>query len=335
MSSQLRFGCIGCGGMGTLHVGNSKHVPGMNVVAFADADESKAKKFLEDFGGEYAVGDAKKIINDDSIEAVLIQVGPHLHPELGIAAAKAGKHIFVEKPIAVTLEDADKFVTAVEKAGVKCLVGFCNRLSPMTQRAKKLCPSPHYSFCQCGGGLTSQACHNIDLAIHLFHDAPIASVYASGGSFYGTDGHLPIDSFAAVLRFEDGSTHSQLQHGKAFNPLLRKYHFQLFGDDVCVYLAKRFKEIAYCTGAEDVPHTLAYQGPDQSPGVPMLSDVRGPFGYMGHYDELVDLVNAIQNDTTPSITIQQGREALRVEKAVIESAKTGKVIEMTHWNLPG
>lgn len=335
MGGKMRVGCIGCGGMGRLHVGNSRQIPGLNVVAFADADESKAKKFLEDFGGEYATGDAEKIIRDPSLEGVLIQTGPRSHPKLGIAAARAGKHIFVEKPVAVTLEEADAFVAAVERAGVKCLVGFCNRLSPLVQRAQKLCPSPHYSFCQCAGGLTDQACHNIDLAIHLFHDAPLVSVYASGGSFYGTDDHLPIDSFAAILRFADGSTHCQLQHGTAFNPLLRKYHFQLFGDNVCVYLAKRFKEIAYCTGPEEVPHTLAFQGPDFSTDAPAPQDVRGPFGYMGHFEELVAWQQAVRTNTAPPITIQQGRETLRVEKAILESAATGSVIEMSRWNLPG
>jgi len=59
--NTLRFGCIGCGGMGTFHVLNSKYVPGMEVVAYADVVKGKAEKFLSDFGGEYATEDPDKI----------------------------------------------------------------------------------------------------------------------------------------------------------------------------------------------------------------------------------------------------------------------------------
>ncbi|MBI4530287.1 MAG: hypothetical protein HY709_02095 [Candidatus Latescibacteria bacterium] len=71
----LRFGCIVCGGMGTLHVLNSKHIPGMEVVAYADIKKEKAEQFLHDFGGEYATEDAGAIFSDKSIAGVLIQTG--------------------------------------------------------------------------------------------------------------------------------------------------------------------------------------------------------------------------------------------------------------------
>ena len=334
MSENLRFGCIGCGGMGRLHVRNSQFVPGMTVAAYADLDESRARSFLEEFGGEYATADPQQVIADDSLDGVLIQTGPRFHPDLGIAAARAGKHIFVEKPLAESLDAADALVSAVRENGIKCLVGLCNRLSPMVKRAKQLCPHPHYSFCMCSGGVVAQACHNLDLAVHLFHESPLISMYASGGSFYGTDPSLHADSFAAVLKFEDGSTHNYLQHGRAFNTVLRKYHYQLFGDDACVYLAHRFKEIYYCTGPDRVAHSLAYQGPDFSEDAKPLEDVRGPFGYMGHYEELAALVKSISSDTEVPITVEQGREVLRVEQAILESVATGQVIDMRSWRCP-
>ena len=90
----LRFGCIGCGGMGRLHMSNSKFVPGMQVVAYADLEEAKATEFLDRFGGEYATSDPYRVITDDSLDAVLIQTGPESHPVLGIAAAQAGKQAY-------------------------------------------------------------------------------------------------------------------------------------------------------------------------------------------------------------------------------------------------
>ena len=332
MNKVLRFGCIGCGAMGSLHVRNSKFVPEFQVVAYADVDEAKAKKFLAEYGGEYATDRAEKIIEDRSLDGILLQTGPQWHPKIGMAAAEAGKHIFVEKPMAATLPEADEFVRAVRKNKVKALVGFCNRLAPAVKRAKGLCPNPRYSFCMCAGSIVAQACHNLDLAVHLFHNSKLQTVYASGGRFYNLDAGLPVDSFSAVLRFADGSTHTYLQHGNTVNALLRKYHFQLFGDEVCVYLAKRFKEVHYCTGPDTVAHSLAFDGPDFSPSTtPAMEDSRGPFGYMGHYEELAALAEAIRSDTEPPITLEQGRQVLRIEKAIMESAATGKVIDMANW----
>src|SRR4051812_24936916 len=76
----LRFGVIGCGGMGSLHVMNSKFVPGMQVVAYADVKRENADKFLKDFGGEYATTDIDRLIGDKSLDGVLIQTGEKHHP---------------------------------------------------------------------------------------------------------------------------------------------------------------------------------------------------------------------------------------------------------------
>jgi len=103
----------------------------------------KLKKFLSDFGGEYATEDAGKIFADNSIDGVLIQTGERHHPALGIAAAKAGKHIFMEKPIAVTVEEALELEKAVRKSGVKYIIGLCYRLAPRSKiERKKLLPDP-------------------------------------------------------------------------------------------------------------------------------------------------------------------------------------------------
>ena len=138
----LRFGFIGCGGIGKLHVSNSKFVPGMDVVAFADLDTSRADGFLQEFGGEYSTTMPERLIEDPTLDGVMIATGEKHHPRLCIAAAKAGKHIFVEKPIAITVEEALEVESVVRKTGVKFMIGLCNRLAPAVQRAKKCFPTP-------------------------------------------------------------------------------------------------------------------------------------------------------------------------------------------------
>lgn len=329
----LRFGCIGCGSMGTLHVLNSKYAPGMEVVAYADIEKDRAKKFLREFGGDYATDNAEKIFADERVDAVLIQTGPKSHPALGIAAARAGKHIFMEKPIAVTVEEALELEQEVRRAGVKYLIGLCNRLAPAVKRAKELLPHPWITFGQCADTVTGQACHNLDLMVHLFHEAPLATVYASGGQYYGLDPELPADSFVAVLRFADGSQGCYIQHGKAYNALMSKYSFQLFGKDRCVFLAKRFKECHLSTNLTAPDFSTVFSGPDFSPvdAEAHFKDVRGPHGYMGHHDELVALCDAIRDDTEPPMTVEHGRHVLQVEKAILESVSTGQLIDYPNF----
>lgn len=325
----LRFGCIGCGGMGRLHVQNARHAPGMEVVAHADTVEEKAVAFLDEFGGEYATRDPARIFADQSLDGVLIQTGERAHPSLGIAAAQAGKHIFMEKPVAVTVEEALELERAVREAGVKYLIGLCNRLAPGVKRAKELLPVPWITFGQCTDTVAGQSCHNLDLIVHLFHAAPLASVYASGGHYYGLDSHLPADSFVATLRFEDGSQAGYIQHGKAYNALMGKYSFQLFGKDRCVFLARRFKECYLSTSLAGPDLATLFSGPDFGPAdlKEHYKNVRGPHGYMGHYDELVALCEAIRHDTEPPMTVEDGRHVLQVEKAILESISTGQVID--------
>lgn len=325
----LRFGCVGCGSMGTLHVLNSKYVPGMEVVAYADIRRDRAARFLEDFGGEYATDEPQRLFDDGSLDGVLIQTGERAHPALGIAAARAGKHIFMEKPIAITIEEALELERAVRGTRIKYLIGLCNRLAPAVKRAKELLPHPWITLGQCTDTVSGQACHNLDLIAHMFHESPIVSIYASGGHYYDLDAHLPADSFVATLRFADGSQACYVQHGTAYNAMMKKCSFQLFGKDRCVYLANRFKECHLSTGLTVPDFSWSFTGPDFSPPDSRLhfKDVRGPFGYMGHFDELVALCDAIRNETEPPMTVEHGRHVLQVEKAIFESITTGELVD--------
>jgi predicted dehydrogenase len=320
---DLKFGVIGCGGMATqVHCPNLAAIAGAATVAYCDLDESRAKALLETHGGAYSTAEPAKIFDDPDIDAVLIQTGPRAHPVLVQAAAKAGKHIFVEKPLALELEDALETVRVVVSAGVKFIFGTCNRLAPMVLRAKRMCPNPVYTFCQCSDTVTHQAVHNLDLAVNLFHEAGLARVYASGRQVWGLDPHLSADSFSATLTFADGSTHTYIQHGKAYNPMLKKYHYQLFGESECVYLAKRLKECHLMRSSDTVENSWIFSGADFD---------RGPNGYMGHYDELAELVGCIRDGGNGRMTVQDAAYVLAVEKAILASIEESAVIDFPEF----
>jgi predicted dehydrogenase len=310
----IKFGFIGCGGIANVHASNIKKLEKAEVIAWCDIAKERSEGFLSRFGGKYVTDNAQDIFDDPEIDGVFILTSKsddyaYMHAELGIKAAKAGKHIFIEKPIADTLEEADKLVEAVNKSGVKFQLGFCFEYSPTIERAKKLMPNPAYSVCQCAATLTGQTCHNINLIVHKFHDAPLLSVYASGGKYFDFDKHLPIDSFAAVLKFADGSTSNYVQHG-TMNHKLNKFQFQLFGPEGCVFLGDRFRDVLWYPA-------------NGEPAEPYRDEVM----YMGHFQEVEDFANCIIEGRQPINTAARGRYVLAVEKAIIESAVTGKVVK--------
>ena len=317
-TDKIRFGVIGCGYIGsTFHCPNLKSLPNTEISAYSDICIERAENLLKTHGGKYVTDNYNEILEDKDIDAVLIQVGPRMHPEIVCRAARAGKHIFVEKPIAVELQDALKVVKEVEKSGVKFIYGTHNRLSPMVKMAKSLCPNPLYSYCQCTGSITSQACHNFDLAVNVFHRAQIKNVYATGRQAWNLDPHLCADSFSAVINFCDDSTFTYIQHGKSFNTLLNKFHFQLFGNDRCVYLANRFRE-CHLVDTDQKVQSWIFKGDDMAVG---------KMSYMGHYNILQELVNCILNGGNGSVTIRDAAFTLAVEKAVLESVKTGSIVD--------
>jgi hypothetical protein len=130
-------------------------------------------------------------------------------------------------------------------------------------------------------------------------------------------------------------------HGKAGTPVMGKYSMQLFGRERSVFLAQKFKEVHLSTDGKSVDFSYIFQGPDSTPLNPEkpqahFKDARGPHGYMGHYDELVALRDAIWNDVESPITVEEGRHVLQIEKAILESVETGKLIDfrqyLARWN---
>ena len=329
----VRFGIIGCGRMAQIHARNSRFIAGAELAAYADVDRSRADSFIDQFGGRYACDNANRVIEDPQIDAVIIAIGPQGHAQVGPRAARAGKHIFMEKPIAHDYAAEMRIVSDVRDAGIKFVIGFCNRQAPIVRRAKRLCPDPVITYCQCTQSISADACHRIDLAVHLFHESSLQTVCAVGGQdFPGCEPEHAIDWFAAMLRFENGSVFNYIHHGAAGNPLLNKYHFQLFGrDNTCVYLADKHKAVHLCVN-DEVVHSLVFEGPNSSPRTAEpRCDVRGVHGYMGHMEELELFVRIVRDDLDSPMTAEQGAYVLAIEQAIIESAQTGKVIDMAAY----
>ena len=128
---KLKVGVIGAGRIGKVHAATlAQNVPQAEVLAIADVQLENAQELADKFGIELVSSNYKDILSNPLIEAVVICSPTDTHAQYIIEAAEAGKHIFCEKPVDLTLEAIKRAIAAVEKAGVKLMVGFNRRFDP-------------------------------------------------------------------------------------------------------------------------------------------------------------------------------------------------------------
>ncbi|MCS7263814.1 MAG: Gfo/Idh/MocA family oxidoreductase [Armatimonadetes bacterium] len=132
----MRIGFIGCGGIANLHMNNLSRMEGVELVAFCDVDESRAKEAANRFKGN-AYTDHKAMFDREQLDAVYICIPPHAHTDQEILAAQRGIAIFVEKPIARNLDKALEILEAIRKSGVINCVGYHFRYFDGTDLAKE------------------------------------------------------------------------------------------------------------------------------------------------------------------------------------------------------
>ena len=173
-------------------------------------------------GFQYASSDTDKMIQSTDINTIVIATRHDSHAELAIKGLQAGKHIFVEKPLALTLPELQKVEAAHKVANTHLMVGFNRRFAPHVVKMKSLLdevtepktfmtvmnagaiPADHWVQDKLigGGRIIGEACHHIDL-LRFLADSPITSVTAKCIGGFSTD--IPEDKAVIVLGFEDGS----------------------------------------------------------------------------------------------------------------------------------
>ena len=221
----VRFAAIGCGRLGALHAENlAGAIPAATLSMVVDSDPAVARGVGERLGVTWASEPSEALGNPD-IDAVAISTASDSHAALIVAAAAAGKAIFCEKPIALSLDDADRAITAVERAGVPLQIGFMRRYDPAYIEAKRLIASgqigtpltfraasldgsisPSREFLErCGGMMIDVALHDFDLARWLMDDE-ITEVYAAGAVLVLTVLREvgDVDNAVVTLRFARG-----------------------------------------------------------------------------------------------------------------------------------
>jgi predicted dehydrogenase len=140
-TKAVQIGVIGCGRAAQLHLRALAGIPEAKVAALADADTGR----LSAAGAKWGVGrryaDYRALIADPLVEVILIAVPTPAHQDVFLAAAESGKHIYIEKPLAMDLSDADRMLAAAEKSAGRAVMGFNLRSHRLVQEAKALARS--------------------------------------------------------------------------------------------------------------------------------------------------------------------------------------------------
>jgi predicted dehydrogenase len=126
MASKLRVGIVGMGAIGTVHANAYQAVEDIEIAAICDADEKALARASKAYGVSNTFSDYRELIKTD-IDAVNVSVGNALHREVAVAALQAGKHVFLEKPMAMNAGEAQEIVKASGKSGKVLQIGMCWR----------------------------------------------------------------------------------------------------------------------------------------------------------------------------------------------------------------
>jgi len=246
VSGQVGIGMIGAGNFatGTL-IPALKRLSQMRLRAICSAGGLSAKSAARRHGFEYCASDYGELLADDRIDAVVIATRHDTHARFAAQAMRAGKHVFVEKPLALTHEQLDEVITAQAKTGMIVMPGFNRRFSPLAVAVHDFFAdrsSPIEVICRVNAGeikadswyqdaeeggwrIVSEGCHFIDL-IQFICGCPPVRVFAEmvGGTVAGAQ-H---DNCVATLKMEDGSLGTLIYVANG-DPHFEKERIEVFG----------------------------------------------------------------------------------------------------------
>jgi len=330
----LGWALIGCGGAGNGHARWASSTADITVRGFCDIQAEASQRLNQEYGGDYATTDPARVFADPTVDIVSIATPHNSHADLAVAACRAGKHLFLEKPMAMTTADCLRVIEAMQAAGTKLMLNFSIRFSGAAQAIKQRLGSPKVSHSQCmmgradlnrwrwhpkegGGPLYDVGVHMVDFLCWM-HDSMPMEVYATGGQVTHP-GELGspdmVDTAAVTIRFANGSVATFLMSDAGSNPVISKWFFEFFDGEGSAVLYEHFRKVTF-------------SAPD-----PKSGEIAGETVTPPSLERLPLLVAAIRNDTEPYIPAQAGIMATLLVEKIVASIQTGRPqeVQMLYW----
>lgn len=327
LADPVRLGLVGAGRIGTAHATLlARHVPGAQLVAVADPRPGAAQALTASLGGQ-ALTDPAELFADPDIEAVVITAASPAHADLVTAAAAAGKGVFCEKPMRLTIGEIDRGISA---ARVPLQVGFNRRFAPDFAAARRLIAEDAIGTPQLmrsltrdpglanpaavppGTIFTQTLIHDFDTLLWLNPGATPVTVHATADALIAPqfkDAGL-LDTAVVVIHFDNGAIAvAEASFAAAYGYDVRG---EVFGSAGMVTMGE--------TARSSLVHfTAAGRHADTVRGdVELFRDA--------YTAEFTEFANAVREGRAPAVTGEDARRALLVALACIESVKTASPV---------
>jgi predicted dehydrogenase len=295
-----------------VHLPNLKKISGVSLRAVHSASGARGKSYAERFGAAYSSSDYEEILRDPEIDVVLIVTRHEHHFAQALAALQAGKHVFIEKPMALTDEECRQLNQAVRETGKQLTVGFNRRFAPFYVEQKKLLSrrtSPAVVNCRMnspglvgsfwaadptfGGAILGEGCHFVDLMYWLLDSEPVnVSAYCLPT---GKQDPIGENNMVASFRFADGSI-GNLTYCTVGSKTSGGEHVEVFAS------AEDFKRLTVKGGVRRTSKRL--------------------WGEKGYAAQLEAFVEGLRAGRRPDVTVRDGARATVACLRMLESART-------------
>jgi UDP-N-acetyl-2-amino-2-deoxyglucuronate dehydrogenase len=345
-TQQIGFAIVGCGMIARFHARALAEIPDTRLVALVDRHESSTRAMAEQLNLDCVLStDLNAVLARPDVQAVIIATPSGAHLEPALAAAKAGKHIVVEKPMEITGERCDRIIRACDENGVKLCTIFPSRFGDANRALKDAIEAGRFgrltlseSTCKWwrsqayydeggwkgtraldgGGALMNQAIHNVDLLLWMMGDV----THISGFTAMLAHERIEVeDTAVACLRFANGAL-GVIQATTSVYPGLPKT-IAVHGDHGTVVI-EQDDVLRWELTPETAEDRAIKERFAQKTGASGGSSNPASISHVGHARQLADFVRAIQTNTAPLVDGREGRKAVAVIEAIYRSAASGR-----------
>ncbi|MUN55865.1 dehydrogenase [Kocuria koreensis] len=332
-SSPVRLGLIGSGWIGSFHAESiARRIPGATLEAVADPQPGAAERVAAPLGVDKTYLDTDELLADSRVDGVVIASPAFTHTDLVVAAARAGKAVFVEKPMALTLDDADRAISAASAAGVPLQVGFNRRFDPDFLAAKKLVDEERVGTPQLMRSLTRDPgladpgavkpwtvfletlIHDFDTLNWFNDESEPVEVYAVADALVAPDfkDQGLLDTSSVTIRYDNGAI------ATAEASFSATYGYDVRGE---VFGSRGMVTVG------DVRTTSArYFGPDGNSAETTRVNVE--LFRQAYTDELAAFVEAVRAGAPDGPTGEDARRALSIALACIDSYRQNRPVQL-------
>ncbi len=335
MDKKMRFAIIGCGRIAPKHAESIVALAEAELVAVCDIIPERAQAFADKYGAKPYTS-YEEMLAKEEIDVVTIATESDLHAPIGITCAKAGKHVMVEKPMAMTLASADELIRTCHEEGVKLSVIHQNRYNKSIKLMRQALEEGRFgklthgqatvrwnrndayyaqapwrgTKLQDGGVLMNQSIHNIDLLQWTL--GPVESVFG-----YTRTALRKIemeDVGVAVIKFKNGAL-GVIEAASTIYPKNIEETLNIFGETGSVMV-----------GGIAVNRIETWEFPDSEEEKKQIFDSQendppNVYGF-GHREVMKDMIDAIREDRAPAIPGEEGRKALEIILAIYKCQET-------------